>query len=149
MSSKIVAAILFVKQLKLLCTCPTRHDLFFQFPLNFNMGEESYLGSQVGMNPSSLHHIVQLLESLLCKHQEHLCHVFYHQCHRVDEPPTLSKLKASPPVLSTGAQYVTLDNKIKCLIQLFFFLANPANKTVTRTAYTWELLIANHLDQSL
>jgi hypothetical protein len=29
-----------------------------------------------------------------------------------------------------------------------FFFGNPTNKTVTRTAYTWEPLIANHLDQS-
>jgi hypothetical protein len=50
--------------------------------------------------------------------------------------------------ISTGGQYVTLDNKIKCL-SLAVFLGNPTNKTVTGTAYTWELLIANHLDQSL
>jgi hypothetical protein len=30
-----------------------------------------------------------------------------------------------------------------------FIFGNPTNKTVTGTAYTWELLIANHLDQSL
>jgi hypothetical protein len=29
-----------------------------------------------------------------------------------------------------------------------FFWGNPTNKTVTGTAYTWELLIADHLDQS-
>jgi len=29
-----------------------------------------------------------------------------------------------------------------------FFLGNPPNKTVTGTAYTLGLLIANHLDQS-
>jgi len=52
--------------------------------------------------------------------------------------------------LSTGAQYVTLDNnKIKCLSLAPFFFGNPTNKTVTGTAYTWELLIANHLDQSI
>jgi len=45
-----------------------------------------------------------------------------------------------------GAQYVILDNKIKCL-SLAVFFGNPTNKTVT--AYMWELLIANHLDQSL
>ncbi len=44
----------------------------------------------------------------------------------------------------TGAQYVTLDNKIKCL-SLAFFSGNPTNKTVTGTPYTWGLLIANHL----
>ncbi len=43
-------------------------------------------------------------------------------------------------------QYVTLDNKIKCL-SLAVFLWQPTNKT--GTAYTWELLIANRLDQSL
>jgi hypothetical protein len=53
-----------------------------------------------------------------------------------------------PKSISTGAQYVTLDNKIKCL-RLAFFWGNPTNKTVTGTAHTWELLIANHLDQSL
>jgi hypothetical protein len=30
-----------------------------------------------------------------------------------------------------------------------FSFGNPTNKIVTRTAYTWGLLIANHLDQSL
>jgi hypothetical protein len=30
-----------------------------------------------------------------------------------------------------------------------FIFGNPANKTVTVTAYMWELLIANHVDQSL
>jgi hypothetical protein len=29
-----------------------------------------------------------------------------------------------------------------------FSFGNPTNKTVIGTAYTWELLIANHLDQS-
>jgi hypothetical protein len=52
--------------------------------------------------------------------------------------------------ISTGAQYVTLDNKIKCLsLAGFFSFGNPNDKTGTGTAYTWELLIANHLDQSL
>jgi hypothetical protein len=50
--------------------------------------------------------------------------------------------------ISTGAQYVTLDNEIKCLsLELFFGV--PTNKTATGTAYMWELLIACHLDQSL
>ncbi len=31
----------------------------------------------------------------------------------------------------------------------FFVFGHPTNKTITGTAYTWELLIANHLDQSL
>jgi hypothetical protein len=31
--------------------------------------------------------------------------------------------------ISTGAQYVTLDNKIKCLSVAVFF-CNPTNKTV-------------------
>jgi hypothetical protein len=30
-----------------------------------------------------------------------------------------------------------------------FFFGNPTNKSVTRTAYTWEQYIANHLDQSI
>jgi hypothetical protein len=30
-----------------------------------------------------------------------------------------------------------------------FFFDNSTNKTVTETAYTWGLLLANHLDQSL
>ncbi len=47
--------------------------------------------------------------------------------------------------ISTGAQYVTLDNSKFS----FFFFGNPTNQTVTGTAYTWELLIANHLDESL
>jgi len=29
------------------------------------------------------------------------------------------------------------------------FFGNPLNKTETGTAYMWELLIANHLDESL
>jgi hypothetical protein len=53
-------------------------------------------------------------------------------------------LRASP---SLDAQYVTLDNKIKCL-SLAFLLATPTNKTVTGTPHMWGLLIANHLDQS-
>jgi hypothetical protein len=54
-----------------------------------------------------------------------------------------------PPRASPGAQYVTLDNKIKCLSLAVIFFGNPTNKTVTGTAYTWGLLVANHLDQSL
>jgi hypothetical protein len=39
--------------------------------------------------------------------------------------------------LSTGgAQYVTLDNKIKCLSLAVLFFGDPTNKTVTGTAYT-------------
>jgi hypothetical protein len=41
-----------------------------------------------------------------------------------------------------GAQYVTLDNKIKCLSLAGFFFGDPTNKTVTGTAYAWGLLIA-------
>jgi hypothetical protein len=44
---------------------------------------------------------------------------------------------------STGAQYVTLDNKTERPF------GNPTNKTVTGIAYTWELLIANNLDPSV
>jgi hypothetical protein len=53
-------------------------------------------------------------------------------------------VKASPPVL-------ILDNKIKCvtLVGFFFFRGNPTHKIVTGTTYTWELLRANHMDQSL
>ncbi len=52
--------------------------------------------------------------------------------------------------ISTGAQHVTLDNKTKCLgLAVFFFWGNPTNKPVTGTAYPWELLIGNRLDQSL
>jgi len=50
--------------------------------------------------------------------------------------------------ISTGAQYVNLDNKIKSL-SLAFFFANPTHKTVTGIAYMWDLLIANHLAQPL
>ncbi len=49
--------------------------------------------------------------------------------------------------ISTSAQYVTLDKKIKCLSLALVFFGNHTNKTVT--ANTWELLIANHLDQLL
>ncbi len=42
--------------------------------------------------------------------------------------------------ISTSAQYVTLDNEIKCLsLPFFFFLGNPTDKTVTGTAYTGKL----------
>ncbi len=51
--------------------------------------------------------------------------------------------------ISTGAQYVTLDNKIKCLSLASSFFRNATNKTVTETAYMWGLLVGNHLDQSL
>jgi hypothetical protein len=54
-------------------------------------------------------------------------------------------IRASP---SLGAQYVTLDNKIKCP-SLAFFFGNPTIKTVTGTPHMWGLLVANHLDQSL
>ncbi len=37
---------------------------------------------------------------------------------------------------------------IKCR-SLAVFFGNPTSKIVSGTAYTWELLIANHLDQSL
>jgi hypothetical protein len=47
--------------------------------------------------------------------------------------------------ISTGAQYVTLDNKIKCLSLAVFFLGQPL---LTGTAYMWRLPLANHLDQS-
>ncbi len=53
--------------------------------------------------------------------------------------------------ISTGAQYVTLDDKIKCLSLAIFISATPTNKTVTGTAYTWELLIGGPIimiDQS-
>jgi len=38
--------------------------------------------------------------------------------------------------ISKGAQYVTLDSKIKCLSLAFGFFGNPTNKTETGTAYT-------------
>jgi hypothetical protein len=38
--------------------------------------------------------------------------------------------------ISTDAQYVTLDNKIKCLSLATIFFGNSTNKTVTGTAYT-------------
>jgi hypothetical protein len=41
-----------------------------------------------------------------------------------------------PKNISTGAQYVTLDNKIKCLSLAVFFCGNPTNKTATGAAYT-------------
>jgi hypothetical protein len=50
--------------------------------------------------------------------------------------------------ISTGTQYVTLDDKIKCL-SLAVRFGNLTNKTVIGTPHTWGLLIANHLDQSL
>ncbi len=64
--------------------------------------------------------------------------------HKETHSPIL-QVRASPPVFP----YVTLDNKIKCLSLAFIFFGNPTNKTVIGTAYSWGLLIANHLDQSL
>jgi len=58
------------------------------------------------------------------------------------------KSSAASKSTSTGARYVTLDNKIKCL-NLAFYFGNLTNKTVTGTAYMWGLLIANLQDQSL
>ncbi len=72
-------------------------------------------------------------------------------CHITHFPVFALAISRSPQLtecnsISTGA----LDNKIKCLsFAVFFFWGNPTTKTVTGTAYTWELLIANHLDQSL
>jgi hypothetical protein len=56
------------------------------------------------------------------------------------------KRDPEPKSMSIGAQYVILDNKIKCL-SLALFFGNLTNKTVTGTPLTWGLLIANHLDQ--
>jgi hypothetical protein len=53
----------------------------------------------------------------------------------------------SPKRISNGAQYVTLNSKIKSLRFSCLFFANPTNKT--ETAYTRGTTIANHLDQSL
>jgi hypothetical protein len=53
-------------------------------------------------------------------------------------------VRASPPVLSMSLWIIKLN-----VYDYLFFLGNPTNKTVTGTAYTWHLLIANHLDQSL
>jgi len=48
---------------------------------------------------------------------------------------------ARPKSISTGAHYVTLDNKIKCLSKAdFVFWATPPIKTGTGTANKWELL---------
>jgi hypothetical protein len=54
------------------------------------------------------------------------------------------KLRASPPVLLSMSLWIK-NTKCLTLAALFIFGATP----VTGTAYTWELLIANHLDQSL
>jgi hypothetical protein len=53
--------------------------------------------------------------------------------------PKVTKPGPSHPAksISTSAQYVTLDNKIKCLSLAVFSFGNPTNKTVTGTAYTW------------
>jgi hypothetical protein len=51
--------------------------------------------------------------------------------------------------ISSGAQYVTLDSKIKCLSLAVFFLAIPPIKLKLELHIRWGLLIAKHLDQSL
>jgi hypothetical protein len=73
-------------------------------------------------------------------------------CHITHFPVFALAISRSPQLtycnsISTSAQYVTLDNKIEHLSFSFLFLGNPTNKIVTRTAYTWELQIANHLDE--
>jgi hypothetical protein len=45
-------------------------------------------------------------------------------------------LKKADNSISYGAQYVTLDSKIKCLSLAVFFLGYPTNKTETGAAYT-------------
>ncbi len=54
-------------------------------------------------------------------------------------------LKASPWALSMLFWIIKLNVSVQC----FFSSGNPTNKTVPGTAYMWELLIANHLDESL
>jgi hypothetical protein len=49
--------------------------------------------------------------------------------------------------ISNGAQYVTLDSKIKCLSLAVFFLTISPIKL--KLHIRGGLLIANHLDQSL
>ncbi len=51
--------------------------------------------------------------------------------------------------ISNGAQYVTLDSKIKCLRLAVFLLAIPPIKHKLELHIRGEVLIANHLDQSL
>jgi hypothetical protein len=50
----------------------------------------------------------------------------------------------APPVLSMSLRII----KLSVEVQLFCF-GNPTDKIVTGTPNTWELLIANHLDQTL
>jgi hypothetical protein len=45
-----------------------------------------------------------------------------------------------PKSIFTGAQYVTLDNKIKMSTFSCLFFGNPTNKSVSGTAYMWGLL---------
>jgi len=51
--------------------------------------------------------------------------------------------------ISSGAQYVTLDSKIKCLSLAVYLLAIPPIKLKLELHIRWGLLIAKHLDQSL
>jgi hypothetical protein len=51
--------------------------------------------------------------------------------------------------IPNGAQYVTPAKIFLTSMFSYFLLCNPTNKTETGTAHSWELLIANHLDQSL
>ncbi len=48
-----------------------------------------------------------------------------------------------------GAQYVTLQKYFSHPSLVIYFFCNPTHKTETGTANKWELLIANHLGQSL
>ncbi len=51
--------------------------------------------------------------------------------------------------ISNGAQYVTLDSKIKCLSLAIFFLTIPPIKLKLELHIRGGQLIANHLAQSL
>jgi hypothetical protein len=70
------------------------------------------------------------------------CQSLYHVAF-VYSSMSSSIVRASPLVLSMSLWIVKMSKFS------FFFLGNPTNKTVTVTAYTWGLLIANHLNQSL
>jgi hypothetical protein len=51
--------------------------------------------------------------------------------------------------IHTGAQYGTLQKDLSHLSLLVYFFSNPTHKTERGSANRWELLIANHLDESL
>jgi hypothetical protein len=55
-------------------------------------------------------------------------------------------METDPKSFPGSAQYVTLQNVSHMQKLSYLLFCNPAPKTKTDTANTWEVLLANHLD---